>query len=126
MLQATREDLLPTKLISNDKVAPTFFWVDNFDVTIDRLSGGGGGGGGSVNTTHLMAFQEKTDDTRTLQQNVIVSRRRSHHLFYEDIAIPSKPVDAKKEPPQHSINTEFEYASEDFQYIVLFMGFPTQ
>ena len=109
MLQMTKKDLLPIKPITNDKVAPTFFWVDNFDVTIDRLAGGG-----SVNTTHLMAFQEKTNDTFTQQQDLIVPKRRSRRLFYEDVTIPCKPVDAKKNPPALSHDRKFEYDSQDF------------
>lgn len=38
-------------LPKGEEVIPTFFWVDNFDIKIDRL-----GGSSMVNTTHLMAF----------------------------------------------------------------------
>ena len=32
----------------------TIFWVDNFDVNVEKA-----GGGGAVSTTHLVAFQER-------------------------------------------------------------------
>ena len=36
-----------------EEIIPTYFWVDNFDIKVERLCGSG-----IVNTTHLMAFQE--------------------------------------------------------------------
>ena len=40
----------------------THFWVDNFDLKINRI-----GGGGSIHTTHLMALQERRTHCRPKQ-----------------------------------------------------------
>ena len=70
----------------------THFWVDNFDLKVERM-----GGGGSINTTHLMAFQE--DQSHEINTNTItVPRKKSRKLFLEDINIETKPVDVKRQP----------------------------
>ena len=46
--------VLPLLPSGEEKIVPTFYWVDNFDVKVKKQIGGSG----SVNTTHLMAFQE--------------------------------------------------------------------
>ena len=61
--QATQQNInngnnnLPVKPKTADGIVLTTFWVDNFDVKIDRLSNS------SVNTTHLVAFQEVTESS---------------------------------------------------------------
>ena len=41
-------------LFESDETVLTYFWVDNFNVKVEKI-----GGTSAVNTTHLMAFQEK-------------------------------------------------------------------
>ena len=45
-------NILPL-LPSGDEIVLTYFWVDNFDVKVEKKTGSG-----MVHTTHLMAFQE--------------------------------------------------------------------
>ena len=40
-------------LPSGDEIVPTYFWVDNFDVKVEKKTSSE-----MVHTTHLMAFQE--------------------------------------------------------------------
>ena len=46
-------EVLPI-LPESDETVLTYFWVDNFNVKVEKI-----GGTSAVNTTHLMAFQEK-------------------------------------------------------------------
>ena len=46
-------EVLPI-LFESDETVLTYFWVDNFNVKVEKI-----GGTSAVNTTHLMAFQEK-------------------------------------------------------------------
>ena len=48
-------NVLPLLPSDDEQIIPTWFWVDNFDVKVEKQMGESG----SVNTTHLMAFQEK-------------------------------------------------------------------
>lgn len=52
LLQSKSSVILPLKPSPDNEVF-TFYWVDNFDVTVDTQTGGG-----ACNTTHLVAFQE--------------------------------------------------------------------
>ena len=66
----------------------TYFWVDNFDVTIEKATGGG-----SVNTTHLVAFQEITN------KSVTVDRIKSRRLLFDDNRFSlNLQIDKKKAP----------------------------
>ena len=58
----------------------THYWVDNFDVTVDRINGGG-----SVNTTHLVAYQERGSDHSVNDVHLPVPRKKVRKLFIEDI-----------------------------------------
>ena len=107
--QANKTDILPLKPVSEEYITPTFFWVDNFDVQIDRLSGGG-----SVNTTHLMAFQEPAEGTRGINKIQSVPRKKSRQLFYEDIQVPYLKIDRNKEPPIQSLQHDFSYSDNEF------------
>ena len=50
--QSKELNILPILPVA-EEIIPTYFWVDNFDIKVERLCGSG-----VVNTTHLMAFQE--------------------------------------------------------------------
>ena len=90
----------------------THFWVDNFDLKIEKTSGSG-----SVNTTHLMAFQEISSQCTASGSNIIsVPRRKTRKLFYEDINIPTKPVQKKVEP-QRSIVESTTIQNEEFKKV---------
>ena len=84
---------LPVQPVSEDKFVFSHFWVDNFDVLIDKQVGGG-----SVHTTHLVAFQEKSDDCVLVNNQISVPRRKTRHLFIDDSNINSIPIEKKKEP----------------------------
>lgn len=70
------------------------FWVDNFDVLVDKQCGGG-----SINTTHMVAFQYPNENAEIRSINLSVPRKKSRQLFIEDINVQTIPVNKKKEPP---------------------------
>ena len=98
---------LPLQPKSPSKTVFTHFWVDNFDVLVDRQ-----GGGGSVNTTHLVAFQNPSKESILDHNQLSISRRNSRKLIIEDLNITSISIDKKKGPPstfnapKQSVSTE--------------------
>ena len=56
--QSKELNILPILPVA-EEIIPTYFWVDNFDIKVERLCGSG-----VVNTTHLMAFQEPSISVR--------------------------------------------------------------
>jgi len=73
----------------------THFWVDNFDVLVDRKVGGG-----SVHTTHMVAFQVPNGDSQRKVVRPVIERKKNRSLFIEDVNISTSiPVDKKKNPP---------------------------
>ena len=88
-----RTNILELKPTLNNQTVFTHFWVDNFDLKVDRI-----GGGGSINTTNLMAFQENQPHCTQSTNSIAVRGRKSRVLFYEDLAIETKLVDVHKEP----------------------------
>ena len=74
---AKRSNILKLRPLIKETVF-TYFWVDNFDIKIERMEGGG-----SINTTHLMAFQ-KDQNHATNTMTITVPRRKSRKLFYEN------------------------------------------
>lgn len=71
---------------------PTVFWVDNFDIKIDRQVGSN-----CVNTTHLVAFQEETDFTERLEIDISVERNSKLTLENKKQTVNLK-FNAKAEP----------------------------
>ena len=65
---ANDETALPFKPRDETCNAPTFFWADNFDITIECQKGVG-----SV-TTHLIAFQEIDDNSVPVTDNITVKK----------------------------------------------------
>ena len=67
-----------TRILSHlpikQEIIPTIFWVDNFDVTIDKQCGAG-----TVNTTHLVAFQE-SDGFSAPFNNITIPRSKKGKL----------------------------------------------
>ena len=108
---AKNECILPLQPQSTETVF-THFWVDNFDVLVDRQAGDG-----SVNTTHLVAFQKPNQTSKKKVVRCVVDRRRSRTLFIEDINIQSMIIDRKRGPTdqfnsRHSLDTACEYNFE--------------
>ena len=85
---------LPIQPILRELAIFSHFWVDNFDVLIDKQSGGG-----SINTTHMVAFQNPSENGTLKTRRMSLPRKKSRQLFIEDINIETFPVDKKKEPP---------------------------
>jgi len=88
-----KTSILPLKPAGPDASVFTHFWVDNFDVKVEKTTGGG-----SINTTHLMAFQEKSSESCINELSITIPRKKVRKLFYEDTNIISKPVNKKAEP----------------------------
>ena len=92
--KAESQQFLPITPTTEHSIAPTFYWVDNFDVIVDRLAGGS-----SVNTTHLMAFQETNTDTCKITKFINVGRRKSRKLTHQAESFPVQKVNPKQGPP---------------------------
>ena len=85
---------LPIQPIIRELAIFSHFWVDNFDVLVDKQSGGG-----SINTTHMVTFQNPSKNGTNQAYKTFVPRRKSRQLFIEDINIDTLPVNKKQEPP---------------------------
>ena len=90
-LLASKDTILPLKPITG--TALSYFWVDNFDVNVDKSTGGG-----SVNTTHMMAFQEHSENVVTVKDVVSLERRKKRMIVLADTPIVPAKFDPKKEP----------------------------
>ena len=92
-LIAEEASLLPFKPKDSTTSVRTYFWVDNFDVTVEIATGGG-----SVNTTHLVAFQE-IDEIVSTNTSVTVDRIKSRRLLFDDnLSSLNLLIDKKKDP----------------------------
>lgn len=81
--EAAKTTIPPVRLDFNDATFHTHFWVDNFDINIDKQVGGD-----SIHTSHLMAFQK--GKTRQVEKDMIsIERRRNRKIFLEDVHIYS-------------------------------------
>ena len=119
-IMAESSSILPLKPnYERDKII-TYFWVDNFDVNIERQTGGG-----AVNSTHLVAFQEPSYDSYICSPKINLHRtkKRTIKTYDDNLFIPS--VDAKKEPSlciNASNTNEFddtEFISNHFTWLIL-------
>ena len=102
---AKQSSILKLKPASSAETVFTYYWVDNFDVKVERM-----GGGGSINTTHLMAFQEDQNHEKNVS-TISVPRKKSRKLFYEDINIERKQIDVNK-GPENIKESNVEYSRE--------------
>lgn len=91
--QLTKESgSLPVISSDADHPAVTVFWLDNFDIKIDRQVGSN-----CVNTTHLVAFQEETDVTE--HRKVDISVERNSKLSLENnIQTGNLKLNSKAQP----------------------------
>ena len=99
---------LPLQPKSPSKTVFTHFWVDNFDVLVDRQAGGG-----SVNTTHLVAFQNPSEESILNHNQLSISRRKSRKIFIEDLNITSISITKKKGPPSTFNSPKQSVSTED-------------
>ena len=107
---AEKDTALALKPLTERDSVLTFFWVDNFDINIERSSGGG-----SVNTTHLLAFQEK--DCNNIENvepiNLPYNKSRKVKTATEPAHLPF--VDQRKEPPLFtSIDLQSHYDNSNY------------
>ena len=82
---ATESEALPVKPASNDVNVLTFFWADNFDMTVETQTGKG-----SIHSTYMVAFQEHSQLSVVTKQKIEMERtcRRSlQHPEAETITI---------------------------------------
>ena len=92
--KSKKTNILKIRPIDHEYIS-TWFWVDNFDILLDKA-----GGGGSVNTTHLVAFQEQDGHVINHDLHVSIPRSRKRKLDLptegEQVAFN---VDTAAEPP---------------------------
>ena len=105
--QATQQNInngnniLPVKPKTADGIVLTTFWVDNFDVKIDRLSNS------SVNTTHMVAFQEVTESSFRSVNRINISRNyKSRKIATNNQEKTTVIIEPKKDPP-HFTHTPY-------------------
>ena len=81
------------------EVVLTYFWVDNFDVKVERQIAGSG----AVNTSHLMVFQEVLN---TVEVNIIPKTRRLSKKPQVKQQ-PTHKINPNAEPPKFNKDTSF-------------------
>lgn len=93
---SVNDTLLPLRPSSRDKYVLTVFWVDNFDVKMERQIGAT-----SLHTTHMVAFQEKCQNSVRQNAKVNIDRSRKRKLQPCAVRNPdvSEYVNPKTEPP---------------------------
>ena len=93
--------------VAEQSIAPTYFWVGNFDSNIDRVLGGG-----KINNTHGTRF--------SMNPKKGILRKRSRQLFYEDLNTQTLTIDNQMEPPQFTTHQSSTYASKEFDKVYSF------
>ena len=105
---------LPLRAADNNSYVLTVFWVDNFDVKVERQTGST-----SLNTTHMVSFQEKCQKSVFQSNNVTVTRTRKRKLpsVSESIDRQQCYVNPKVEPPMFTNETtsQMEDAEEVYK-----------
>ena len=101
-------NVLPLLPRGEGEIIPTFYWVDNFDVKVEKQIGGSG----SVNTTHLMAFQGVPKANITIQKvkdRISLHKSRSRRLLKKPQVKtePTHKVNSNAEPPKFNKDTSF-------------------
>ena len=97
-----------------EEIIPTYFWVDNFDIKVERLCGSG-----AVNATHLMAFQDSNvgvtqENVHTPVATLLRTGRRKLSLYQEEKLGTTHKIDDNAEPLKFnsvmsSFGTESDY-----------------
>ena len=107
--------LLPVKPNTTHQIVLTYFWVDNFDMNIERQCGGG-----ALNTTHLIAFQEESQHSFQSKPNISIPRNKSHKLFIDAVTITNVPINVSRAPPKYDFPVQsFEFDDHKFSSIYL-------
>ena len=109
-----------------EEIIPMYFWVDNFDIKVERLCGSG-----IFNTTHLMAFQEPSisvtqANVHTPVTTLVRTGRRKLSLNQDEKLRTTHKIDPNAEPPKFnsvmsSFGTEFGYPINQFYFLWLFL-----
>ena len=85
---------LPLSAVDNNSYVLIVFWVDNFDVKVERQTGST-----SLNTTHMVAFQEKCQNSIFQANNVTVAKTSKRKIAsINEIYDPNCNVNPKAEP----------------------------
>ena len=106
--EAATSSILPLQPKDHQPVY-THFWVDNFDIKVDKQVGGG-----SINTTHLMVFQDSSQGIYVKGNTPSIERKRNRKIFLEDLNINSFSVDRKKNPPKIFPQSQIETYDSGF------------
>ena len=108
------DSILPLCAADNNSYVLTVFWVDNFDVKVERQTGST-----SLNTTHMVAFQEKCQKSVFQSNNATVTRTRKRKLpsVSESIDRQQCYANPKVEPPMFTNETtsQMEKAEEIYK-----------
>ena len=95
--QSKELNILPILPVA-EEIIPTYFWVDNFDIKVERLCGSG-----AVSATHLMAFQDP--NVGVTQENVhkpvttlLRTGRRKLSLYQDEKLRTTHKIDDNAEP----------------------------
>ena len=78
-LKAEKTSILPLKPSNTGDTVMTYFWVDNFDCTVDTQKCGG-----SVNSTRLVPFQDKSSDS-TINDMKLNLEKTKKTTIYDNI-----------------------------------------
>ena len=123
--QSKELNILPILPVA-EEIIPTYFWVDNFDIKVERLCGSG-----VVNTTHLMAFQEPSisvtqANVHTPVTTLVRTGRRRLSLNQDEKLRTTHKIDPNAEPPKFnsvmsSFGTEFGYPINQLYFLWLFL-----
>ena len=74
----------------------THYWVDNFDITVEKTAGGG-----AISTTHLVAYQEQSSNSERRKVIIDIPRKKGRKLLYDDVNIDFKLADKNVEPQRN-------------------------
>ena len=102
---ANNSTLLPLKPPSVESVVITYFWVDNFDMNIEKSYGAG-----SINITHMVAFQEPNESSVISEYRLSVQRLKKRSLTVLQSNTSKITINSTKEPEVINLfinNTEF-------------------
>ena len=123
--QSRELNILPILPVA-EEIIPTYFWVDNFDIKVERLCSSG-----VFNTAHLMTFQEHSigvtqANVRTPVTTLVRTGRRKLSLNQDENLCTTHKIDANVEPPKFnsvmsSFGREFDYPINQFCFLWLFL-----
>ena len=116
--EASSKCVLPIEPSTPTESIWTHFWVDNFDIKVDKEVGGG-----SLHTTHLMAFQEHNCEAAVRPTTKSFLRPKNRKIFLQDVNISTISVDRKINPPTNFFQRPPMTDDADFNKRYLFWTF---